>query len=124
MSENKYSSHEDEIKKKVEESKITGEPVFTAYQKKILDSMPAVVTFDDIDMSIGKVKSADVIMSLNRPSRLRVFINYIKSFFKRLCGIKDDSFIIRVLKNRASSAEAEYKMDFKTNQIIKINKNK
>lgn len=124
MSENKYSSLNDELKEKIAEAKLTGKPVFTAYQKKIIDNIPAVVIFDDIDMGIGKTKTADVILSLNRPSRFRVFINSVKSFFKRLFGIKDDSYTIQILKNRASRAEAEYTVNFKTNQIVKTNKNK
>ncbi len=126
MEENNYSSHSDNFNEKMAEAKLKGEPVLTAYQKQTIDSMPdkCIVVFDDIDMSLKECNNSDIMLSLHRPGFFARVFNYVKSFFKRMFGIKDDSYIIKLSKNRLKTGNAEFTINYKTNKITQKNKNK
>jgi hypothetical protein len=93
---------------------------FTATQQSFIDSMQGT-SIIDIQESIGKVKSCDIILSMNRPSKIKLFFNSVVSFFKRLFGIKDDKHIFYVTKNRKKSGNINCTVDFKKQTITKNN---
>jgi hypothetical protein len=93
---------------------------FTATQKQNLDNMQELSS-QEFKESIGKVKACDFFISLNRPSRFKMFISSIKSFFKRLFGIKDNTGKIYVTKNRKghTSGNLNFTIDYKQQTITK-----
>ena len=93
---------------------------FTATQKSFIDSMQGTSTIE-LQESIGKVKSCDIILSMNRPSKIKMFFNSVVNFFKRLFGIKNDKHIFYVTKNRNKSGNINCTVDFKKQTITKNN---
>jgi len=93
---------------------------FTATQQKIMNNIDetSIQTFQE---SMGKAKMCDVIFSINKPSRFRKFINSVKSFFKRLLGIKDNKHILYINKNRNASGYANFTINYKQKTITKNN---
>lgn len=92
---------------------------FTTVQKKFID-MDGISTIE-IQESFVKAKSSDIILSMNRPSKIKMFFNSVVSFFKRLFGIKDDKHIFYVTKNRNKSGNINCTVDFKKQTITKNN---
>lgn len=92
---------------------------FTATQKKFMEIDG--ISVKEMQESFGKEKSCDVILSINRPSKFKVFFNSVVSFFKRLFGIKDDKHKIYITKNRNKSGNINCTVDFKKQTITKNN---
>lgn len=98
---------EEDFMKGMENARKTGEPYFTAYQKQILNDVPKLaISFDDIEMTHQRIKSSDMILSINSPSRFQRFKSSCISFFKRLFGIKDSTVKVYMHKNRPKKSGA------------------
>lgn len=94
---------------------------FTETQQQIFNYMKELSTQKSIQESIRNAKSCDVILSINRPSRLKMFISSVKRLFKRLFGIKDNTGVMYVHKNRCGNKHGALNLtiDYKQKTITK-----
>lgn len=115
---------EEDFKKGMENSRKTGEPYYTAYQKQFLQETPDGYLHHEIPKSHNMARTADIILSINRPSRFKIFFKSVVRFFRKIFGLKVDDGIYKmhILKNRRGSGGINVQIGFNNKQINNFNK--